>query len=125
MTPRPPRSTRTDTLFPYTTLFRSTEYRQALRRRQATRGRKVHSGASKACADRVDQLATDVGAIRSIDLARAGWTGEVAQIGRASCRDEVCQYVDIQGVAVSLNTQKQKNTNTLEHQHKHIRKQTK
>src|SRR3546814_15784181 len=24
MTPRPPRSTRTDTLFPYTTLFRST-----------------------------------------------------------------------------------------------------
>src|SRR3546814_17254709 len=27
MTPRPPRSPRTDTLFPYTTLFRSTRYR--------------------------------------------------------------------------------------------------
>src|SRR3546814_9410498 len=26
---RPPRSTRTDTLFPYTTLFRSTKWRQA------------------------------------------------------------------------------------------------
>src|SRR6056297_4035670 len=27
MTPRPPRSTRTDTLFPYTTLFRSSSHR--------------------------------------------------------------------------------------------------
>src|SRR3546814_3803093 len=29
MIPRPPRSTRTDTLFPYTTLFRSLDQRQA------------------------------------------------------------------------------------------------
>src|SRR3546814_16412644 len=29
MTRRPPRSTRTDTLFPYTTLFRSPDYRDA------------------------------------------------------------------------------------------------
>src|SRR3546814_8078137 len=28
---RPPRSTRTDTLFPYTTLFRSQDYREELR----------------------------------------------------------------------------------------------
>src|SRR3546814_8889191 len=38
MTLRPPRSTRTDTLFPYTTLFRSTvspgAFRQHLRRRR-------------------------------------------------------------------------------------------
>src|SRR3546814_14608718 len=33
MIPRPPRSTRTDTLFPYTTLFRSSAY--ALRHRAA------------------------------------------------------------------------------------------
>src|SRR3546814_8798683 len=32
---RPPRSTRTDTLFPYTTLFRSVPRRQAARRRHA------------------------------------------------------------------------------------------
>src|SRR3546814_2934560 len=31
MTPRPPRSTRTDTLFPYTTLFRSPGRRRQLR----------------------------------------------------------------------------------------------
>src|SRR3546814_10577166 len=30
---RPPRSTRTDTLFPYTTLFRSTDGKQFVRRR--------------------------------------------------------------------------------------------
>src|SRR3546814_7242137 len=31
MTRRPPRSTRTDTLFPYTTLFRSTTFREKLK----------------------------------------------------------------------------------------------
>src|SRR3546814_15495528 len=48
---RPPRSTRTDTLFPYTTLFRSARRRggrqdsdQRPRRRiQRTHGRRVHS----------------------------------------------------------------------------------
>src|SRR3546814_6114326 len=34
---RPPRSTRTDTLFPYTTLFRSVIYRQGSRRAAITR----------------------------------------------------------------------------------------
>src|SRR3546814_14401163 len=34
---RPPRSTRTDTLFPYTTLFRSVATRPAVRRHQAFR----------------------------------------------------------------------------------------
>src|SRR3546814_7266394 len=41
---RPPRSTRTETLFPYTTLFRSDEGAQRLRqgdRRQADRGRRA------------------------------------------------------------------------------------
>src|SRR3546814_7621922 len=32
---RPPRSTRTDTLFPYTTLFRSEQYAEMLNRREA------------------------------------------------------------------------------------------
>src|SRR3546814_2995653 len=36
---RPPRSTRTDTLFPYTTLFRSAEYVRACTRRKAVRRR--------------------------------------------------------------------------------------
>src|SRR3546814_7045500 len=37
---RPPRSTRTDTLFPYTTLFRS----KNLRHRTAQRGRRIRDG---------------------------------------------------------------------------------
>src|SRR3546814_18186210 len=36
---RPPRSTRTDTLFPYTTLFRSIAYQQCDRRAERSRGR--------------------------------------------------------------------------------------
>src|SRR3546814_13613319 len=36
MSRRPPRSTRTDTLFPYTTLFRSIAYRTAARGSQST-----------------------------------------------------------------------------------------
>src|SRR3546814_20550809 len=44
---RPPRSTRTDTLFPYTTLFRSPRRAQSERRqlRQGTRSRCVPHGA--------------------------------------------------------------------------------
>src|SRR3546814_7818800 len=37
---RPPRSTRTDTLFPYTTLFRSAPARQAVGNRNTQQGRK-------------------------------------------------------------------------------------
>src|SRR3546814_5887350 len=40
---RPPRSTRTDTLFPYTTLFRSPVEAKRLRRHEAV-GRKAGSG---------------------------------------------------------------------------------
>src|SRR3546814_6348965 len=45
---RPPRSTRTDTLFPYTTLFRSSDYRSAedtadLSARSPARGRRLDS----------------------------------------------------------------------------------
>src|SRR3546814_12571785 len=32
--------------------------------------------------------------------------GENLQIGRASCRERVCQYVEISGVAVSLKKKK-------------------
>src|SRR3546814_6096497 len=37
---RPPRSTRTDTLFPYTTLFRSPRRHRILRRVQSVEGRR-------------------------------------------------------------------------------------
>src|SRR3546814_4814390 len=35
----------------------------------------------------------------------------IAEIGRASCRERVCQYVENQGVAVSLKKQKSKTSN--------------
>src|SRR3546814_11357960 len=41
---RPPRSTRTDTLFPYTTRFRS-EVRESVPRRQYTRANRTQEGA--------------------------------------------------------------------------------
>src|SRR3546814_14366991 len=36
----------------------------------------------------------------------------LAQIGRASCRERVCQYVSISGVDVSLKNKKQKSRNS-------------
>src|SRR3546814_5339381 len=46
---RPPRSTRTDTLFPYTTLFRSSQRRRACRRRGWCNGvvRRTHRRAAE------------------------------------------------------------------------------
>src|SRR3546814_11519056 len=89
---RPPRSTRTDTLFPYTTLFRSKENRGrkgwniiALRRAPPAsffRDR-IHGTAARG-QDRC----------RCIGGARgAGFGRRWGQIGRASCRERVCQYV--------------------------------
>src|SRR3546814_9833612 len=56
---RPPRSTRTDTLFPYTTLFRSTRRQQARKRNGRSagpcgpyrQGRRLGRAASGQCAD--------------------------------------------------------------------------
>src|SRR3546814_16705600 len=129
---RPPRSTRTDTLFPYTTLFRSQFY-QAL-----------HAGRIACCSlatfaehtglDLTDQdgslkedlppitrflnrmLALRIGLQNAlfeefearlesrIEGAIAAGTHDVGveKIGRESGRERVCQYVYISVVAVSL-----------------------
>src|SRR3546814_14817122 len=98
---RPPRSTRTDTLFPYTTRFRS---RDGVRRRIARR-----VGAASPVPDGVETYAI-VRTQASKRFRGAGLghlvagavvlvpVGEVLQfrllqIGRASCRERVCQYV--------------------------------
>src|SRR3546814_12929094 len=104
---RPPRSTRTDTLFPYTTLFRS-----------PGRGGHDHVHA----AHRVDAVIVDLGEDdlfleahgivattieafcrhaakvadarhRDGDQAIEELVHPLAEIGRASCRERVCQYV--------------------------------
>src|SRR3546814_21126392 len=114
---RPPRSTRTDTLFPYTTLFRSGHATVLLQRRQRLGGAlegddlgaellgslAVVEGALDAADRRPLEilplrevaLGQDVGARRIVvgidDVDHAAPLG--GEIGRASCRDRVCQYV--------------------------------
>src|SRR3546814_18742370 len=128
---RPPSSTRTDTLFPYTTLFRSGSddelvtnlhkavgfhgahiekqvtgaravgHRAVAWNRPGRRGPDDDAGPSEfvlGCLD--DGKANpdrrrDVVVILDLGLGRGG------QIGRASCRDRVCQYVLISVVDVT------------------------
>src|SRR3546814_18128144 len=102
---RPPRSTRTDTLFPYTTLFRS----------NAEGARLLHgeldAEAPAQGIDLVGQLARE-GALLDdgvthlrhhlglpaaaedvADPPHREAEDQQAEIGRASCRERVCQYV--------------------------------
>src|SRR3546814_20193446 len=95
---RPPRSTRTDTLFPYTTLFRSqggnkdaphalivrheTDDKDFLRILEALQS---EIGTSKGRFNVLQRgLVTD---FLDFDAARR------REIGSASCRERVCQYV--------------------------------
>src|SRR3546814_14323328 len=114
---RPPRSTRTDTLFPYTTLFRSDAgedeieiFRRALARPDARNesavllqivgrllGIEDHRRIEEAEEDDAERIERHVE--RRAMLKRGGHRdhrvapGAFAQIGRASCRERVGQYV--------------------------------
>src|SRR3546814_18332795 len=126
MIPRPPRSTRTDTLFPYTTLFRSLQVYGAcstmLKARGVGRTRHLqaqllrlvnqphHVGTEKHLVLLVDDHAVGTAALliefveyilqnvrraehRHAAQAQFGVASVMSQIGRASCRERVCQYV--------------------------------
>src|SRR3546814_17784789 len=104
---RPPRSTRTDTLFPYTTLVRS---RAGARDDGALRGfgRRGEDRAMTAAKERIIKghvgigpkvtgpalVAADNFSAR-YDLDRINGVFSRPEIGRASCRERVCQYVYI------------------------------
>src|SRR3546814_14240481 len=90
---RPPRSTRTDTLFPYTTLFRSVAYLRVF-----PASRLVHRLASSRCVDKSDQTS-------------GGWFEEESwRIGKRQGRIRGCRRIgscaavrchhDAQGAAV-------------------------
>src|SRR3546814_20416129 len=113
---RPPRSTRTDTLFPYTTLFRSAAgsphhgcefgWRMTSRRSPSLRP----PSSSLGCADlsyrpswhnhtmlsslcnRVDLIKIMAQVAQLAHRSRFA-TERYNEIGRASCRERVCQYV--------------------------------
>src|SRR3546814_13850874 len=114
---RPPRSTRTDTLFPYTTLFRSGHVEQLVERAE-DRIHELGSGllvlivvVEGGAVDRkttVHQLRLEAyfivkqrllfdGRVGIEDGARKMWRASrlitLGEIGRASCRARVCQYV--------------------------------
>src|SRR3546814_11419821 len=94
---RPPRSTRTDTLFPYTTLFRSpwrdAEFIEKFKGRsdllEYAAQHDIPVGATKAAPYSVDDnlyhTSFESGMLEDPMVA--------PQIGRASCRERVCQYV--------------------------------
>src|SRR3546814_12742277 len=110
---RPPRSTRTDTLFPYTTLFRSSD--KSPGDGSAAGGRTAAADLLLAVAAAVLVLVLAVVGARSshqasverrsaddaaaLTAAAAGVAADLErgllalEIGRASCRERVCQYV--------------------------------
>src|SRR3546814_16600010 len=95
---RPPRSTRTDTLFPYTTLFRS--------------GRLMH-GQFDACQVAIDLVCACEDQRRAAPTAPECFQQldgrmavDVKKIGSASCRERGCQNVKIAVVDVSLKKNK-------------------
>src|SRR3546814_17293782 len=107
---RPPRSTRTDTLCPYTTLFRSRPppaprdraarsaqiLQHQLRRRL---GRSDHARNARArMRPRPHEIAVLAALIAVVDAKPCGLPkqrlkAEGGEIGRATCRERVCQNV--------------------------------
>src|SRR3546814_6147552 len=68
---RPPRSTRTDTLFPYTTLFRSRRRRRARRRRgrPRRRARRGWKGRCRCWAGRSEEHTSELQSLMRISYA--------------------------------------------------------
>src|SRR3546814_12745504 len=107
---RPPRSTRTDTLFPYTTLFRSDatyEARQAVasgsdpafeKRKQKIREEFLSAQTFEAVArEYIEQMMVQNGRAEGT-IVKANYflyqlAPAIGKIGRESCRERVCQYV--------------------------------
>src|SRR3546814_17584864 len=99
---RPPRSTRTDTLFPYTTLFRSRScrFRRCGERGDDARGIANPSENAALGGDHSQRNLVEFGEIgtravrqhEAVDAPVLGFAHR-GKIGRASCRERVCQYV--------------------------------
>src|SRR3546814_13730518 len=128
----PPRSTRTDTLFPYTTLFRS----HRLSFHSGARGPFGQRGGGVVLIPPIERIA-QTGSTNADLLARLAGGEHVgeghwlvadrqnagrgrlgrAEIGRASCRERVWQDVSISVVDVSLqqNNKKQTRSRTRNH----------
>src|SRR3546814_20342538 len=98
---RPPRSTRTDTLFPYTTLFRSGVLSMSSPAHGTVEARVPGDDASQpetleiidsGHLERCERLPASPPSTIALAGEIVG-TYRYAEIGRASCRERVCQYV--------------------------------
>src|SRR3546814_14141554 len=94
----PPRSTRTDTPCPYTTLFRAQDETDYILENSGARILVV----SASLASAAQQLTTgikrfamdgDIPGYESWEDAVAAMPAIPVEVGRASCRERVCQYV--------------------------------
>src|SRR3546814_18605159 len=125
---RPPRSTRTDTLFPYTTLFRSTRMTIARTINQCQMlNEPMTESPSRmwprsfldvaGCAETARQLIAEIlqrqTTVRHQHQRVEPQVSEfmhdltvIVEIGSASCGERVCQSVEIAGVAVPLKKKK-------------------
>src|SRR3546814_17334955 len=99
MVRRPPRSTRTDTLFPYTTLFRSKHVLYNLYEALLDEGDTIAFPTPywTSYVDIADIVGAKVqllpcGPEQNYKLTPAQLDAAL-EIGRASCRERVCQYV--------------------------------
>src|SRR3546814_13912896 len=90
---RPPRSTRTDTLFPYTTLFQANAvYARALGDIQATINGSLEYNHSRSLQG-LPGISVTLPAGNPYSPFDDDVTPNRYEIGRASCRERVCQYV--------------------------------
>src|SRR3546814_16175704 len=128
---RPPRSTRTDTLFPYTTLFRSRGHpavaatppsaQAYLEACPSARGAgALHSGHREADPDHADcRVRSQCAPLRGLyraELSRlpAYCRADCCQIGRALGRERVVQYWSISVGAVELKKKKKEKNGKIE-----------
>src|SRR3546814_13878282 len=115
---RPPRSTRPDTLFPYTTLFRSLLHRahgETDRHMRLVRGSHIvvprlfdHGFAYffQLPAGRIFFALPYEREFTLLGTTERDHGGSFDKIGRASWRDSVCQYESLSGVEGYLKKQK-------------------
>src|SRR3546814_18948770 len=97
---RPPRSTRTDTLSPYTTLFRSVVTAKYLSEDPARAGdaavgaiRDLTGAGAGPLPPPAIRMGSTVATNALLERKGAPTLPAITQIGRASCRERVCQYV--------------------------------
>src|SRR3546814_19891936 len=96
---RPPRSTRTDTLFPYTTLFRSgvlgDEVSDVRASERLTESPVCLVAPDNAMDRQLEKLLAGAGRLDNAAKPVLEITPrhDLIEIGRASCRERVCPYV--------------------------------